>query len=113
MIRLQRVSWKNVSFPAGRKTGDELMRGRRTSGPLSLGSLNLSVTVNKVGDEKRALLSRHAQRTKRKRDYEVAGNSCYKIFGHNFIYADFAKLRRKWVEFLRTLDVARIIRYTV
>lgn len=60
--------------------------------PLSLASLNLSVTVNKVGEEKRALLSRHAQRTKRKRDYEVAGDSCYKIFGHNFIYADFAKL---------------------
>lgn len=72
--------------------------------PQSLGSLNLSVTVNKVS---------HAQRTKRKRDYEVAGDSCYKIFGHNFIYADFAKLRRKWVEFLRTLVVARIIRYTV
>lgn len=86
LIRLQRVSWKNVSFPAGRKTGDELMRGSVRVVPLSLGSLNLSVTVNKVGEEKRALLSRHAQRTKRKRDYEVAGDSCYKFLATTLLF---------------------------
>ena len=61
-----------------------------------------------------ALLSRHAQRTKRKRSYslafcEVAGDSCYTLFGQNFIYADFAKLiyifliRKRQLLFLRAV----------
>ena len=53
------------------ETSDERMRGRLRVILLSLGSLNvnLSVAVNKAGDKKRALLSRHAQRTKRQIDY--------------------------------------------
>ena len=62
---------------------------------LYLGSLNvnLSVTVIKYSWGREAsFTSFHAQRSKQKKDYTS--------FGHNFIYADFEKLRRQLLSLL-------------